>query len=453
MVLTMKGLDAVLSVIREGKGHSLLLLHGDDFQVHAACKAIVDLLVPPEKRAFNLEKFDGRSTPWDEIEAALMTPPFFPGRKTVLVEDAPYFLSREQKGELGERVLQLWDEGKKDEAARLFLELLLLEGWTQERWDRLKGPPSATQVNELFAGEGKEVREEVEELFAFCRSRGVDLNRTRGGEGHRLMEFLEQGLPPWAFLLITTAHVDRRTRLYKRFEEKGAALNFGLERDRSGRVSRETLGEFLDQRLKEAGKRIEMQARAMILARAGEELWAVHQELEKLLLYVGEDPWIRVKDVEEVFLDQGEAWVFDLTASIAARDSMRALGHLARLLSQGEHPLRLLGTMASEVRRLLGARQLMEGEMRQRWSREMTYPQFQMNVLQQGPPLLTRTPYGDYMSFKTAENFTTHELLRYLEWIHQTDIRLKSTGNPHRMVMERLILEMCRPLRAIQNEN
>ncbi len=444
-------LEAVLAKIRKGQEPSLLLLHGDDYQVHAASKALLDLLVPPERRAFNLEQFDGRVAPWDEIEAALMTPPFLPGTKTVLVENAPYFLSREHKGEVGARVLQLWGEGKKDEAAKLFLDLLIVEGWTQERWERSQDSTSGAELAELLGGDGRELKEEVEGLLLFCRNSGMELSQRRGGEGHRLMEFLEQGLPPWDVLLIT-ANVDRRTRLYKRFEEKGSVLDLSIGREKSGRMSREALAEFLDQRLKEGGKKIEAQARGMILARAGAELWAVHQELEKLLLYVGEEPWIKVKDVEEVFLDQGEAWVFDLTKAIAERDSIGALGRLVRLMSQENHPLQLLGVIAGEVRRLLAARQLIDGELRQKWARGMTYPQFQKSVLQGGPPLVTRTPYGDYMAFQKADNFTTAKLLRYLEEVYQADIRLKSTGHPPRMVMERLILEMCRPLRAMQNE-
>jgi hypothetical protein len=47
------------------------------------------------------------------------------------------------------------------------------------------------------------------------------------------------------------------------------------------------------------------------------------------------------------------------------------------------------------------------------------------------------------MTFKNAENFTTGELIRALEWIHRTDQRLKSSGQPPRIAMERLILEMC----------
>ena len=51
---------------------------------------------------------------------------------------------------------------------------------------------------------------------------------------------LERGLPPWDFLLMTAVQVDRRTRLYKRLEEMGAVLQFVIERDRSGRISRES---------------------------------------------------------------------------------------------------------------------------------------------------------------------------------------------------------------------
>ena len=446
-----RNLEAVLAEIRKGQAPSLLLLHGDDYRVHSAGKAILDLLVPAEKRDFNLERFDGRTAPWDEIEAALRTPPFLSGTKTILVENAPYFVSRENKKELGEKVLQLWGEAKKDEAARLFLDLLVLEGWSPERWERLEGSSSAAEIADLLGGGGKEARQEAEALLAFCRSRGMDLNQNRGGEGNRLMEFLEQGLPPWDMLLISASHVDRRTRLYKSFEEKACVLDLGIERDRSGRISREVLAEFLDRRLKEAGKKIEAQAREMILARAGAELWAVHQELEKLFLYVGVEPWIKVKDVEEVFLDQGEGWVFGLTKAITERDPIEALGLLARLMSQQNHPLQLLGVIAGEVRRLLAARQLMDGELHQKWARGMTYPQFQKSVLQGGPPLVTRTPYGDYMAFQKADNFTTAKLLRYLEEIYRADIRLKSTGHPPRMVMERLILELCRGEAQRQN--
>jgi DNA polymerase III delta subunit len=84
-----KDLTSTLAAIKSGKGPSLLLLFGDDLQVKEASKAILDLVVPEDQRGFNFERFDGRSTPWERIEASLMTPPFFPGKKLIWVENTP----------------------------------------------------------------------------------------------------------------------------------------------------------------------------------------------------------------------------------------------------------------------------------------------------------------------------------------------------------------------------
>ena len=115
--------------------------------------------------------------------------------------------------------------------------------------------------------------------------------------------------------------VDRRTRLFKRFEEIGAALFLGLERDRYGKVDRESLLEFITQRLRQAGKNIEPQARDMIVARAGDDLRTLQQELDKLMLYVAERPAIQPQDVEAMVADHGEGWIFDLTRAIGDRDA------------------------------------------------------------------------------------------------------------------------------------
>jgi DNA polymerase III delta subunit len=443
-------LESILADIRKGKPPALLLLHGDDFQVRAAAQALLDVLVPPENRAFNLERFDGRSASWDQIEASLMTPPFLSGTKTVWVESAPYFASAENKEEMGEKALRLWADGKKDEAARLFFELLHWAGWNQERWDRIDAGSSASEIAALLGESGREAAA----LLAYCRGQDFHMRQSGGGETDRLIHFLEHGLPPWGVLLLDASHVDRRTRLYKKFVEKGAALDLAIGRDKTGKLDRAALGQFLDQCLREAGKRIEPRAREMVLARAGVELWAVHQELEKLFLYVGAGPLIRAKDVEEIFLDQGEGWVFDLTKALAARDAVAALGQLARLLSQGNHPLALLGSIANEVRRLLVARQLMDGEAAGRWNSRMSPDQFRESIFPKIGPPLPAHPYAAYMSFKSAESFTARELARGLDLLYETDLRLKSSGQPPRIAMERLIIELCRPQQGkMQNEN
>ena len=437
-----RDLPTLLADLKNSKGPQLLLLFGDDLQVQEAGKAVLDLIVPQDQRGFNLERFDGRITTWDQLEASLMTPPLFPGKKLLWVENAPYFFSREQKGELGDKILALWRDGKRDDAVKLLVDFLVLEGWTQEQWDRLEAA-SAKALVALLDADGGEAQEEAEALIAYGKSRDVDLSERKGSEGHRLTHLLDEGLPEWGFLLLTAVQVDRRTRLYKRFEEIGAALYLDLERDRSGRISRESLLEFVNQRLSQSGKTVEPQAREMIVARAGDELRSLQQELDKLILFVGERPAIRAQDVEAIFADHGEGWIFDLTRAIGDRDAAGALSQLSRLLAQGEHPLRLLGTVASEIRRLLSARQLLETDLARVWKRGMSYQQFQQTVLKQSTPLLTRNPYADYMCFQRAERFSVADLSSYMEGLFDADFRLKSSAGQPRMVMEKLILGMC----------
>jgi DNA polymerase-3 subunit delta len=434
-----RDLASVIAKIQSGSPPPLMLFFGDDLQVQEACKTILDLIVPEDARAFNLERFDGHTVSWDQIEASIMTPPFFPGRKLLWVENAPYFFSREQKGELGAKVLQLWNEGNRDEASKLLADWLVVEGWTQEQWEGLDSA-SLGALPDLLAGDDQELKEAAEGVLTHGRSRGVRLHQRR--EGHGLHELLDRGFPPWSFLLMTAIQVDRRTRLYKRLEEIGAALNMELERDRGGKISRETLIEFIDQRLRQAGKSIEPRAREMILARAGHELRGFAQELEKLLLYVGDRPSIQARDIATIVADQGEGWIFDLTRSIADRNVAASLSQLGRLLAQGEHPLKLLGTLAGEVRKLIAARQLIDTEL-SGWHRGMNYQQFQKSVLKQGAALLTRNPYADYMCFQRADHFFLDELIVFMRRIFEADLRLKSTGSNPRLLMERLVLAMC----------
>ena len=437
-----RDLAAVIADIKTGKGPQLLLVFGDDLQVQEACKTVVELLVPETHKSFNLERFDGRTVSWDLLEASLLTPPFFPGKKVLWIENAPYFFSREQKGELGERALQLWSEGKKEEAREALLDMLVAEGWTQEQWDQVDSVSSG-RILGLLDVDRPDVRNEADALLAYCRSQEIDLSARKAAEDQRLGEWLEQGFPEWDFVLLTAVQVDRRTRLYKRLEENGAVLYLGVERDRTGKLSRETLLEFINQRVHAAGKTLDPQGRELILARAGNDLRRMTQELEKLILYVADQPTVRAEDVAAIFTDHAADWIFDLTRSIADRDAVAALAHLRRLITQGEHPLKLLGTMAAEVRRLLFARQLLECELRGCWRRGMSYSQFQQTVLKQSGPMLTRNPYADYMFFQRADKFSLSALRRYMAEICETDFCLKSSGANPRLVMERLVLNMC----------
>ena len=123
---------------------------------------------------------------------------------------------------------------------------------------------------------------------------------------------------------------------------------------------------------------------------------------------------------------------------------------LARLLRRGEHPLKLLGTIVAEVRRLVAARQLLDTDLRPYWRGGMSFQQFQQLAAKQGVPMLTRSPYADYMCFQRAERFALNELIALMEELFDADFRLKSSGGQPRLVMEKLILGMCLGQRGLR---
>ena len=168
----------------------------------------------------------------------------------------------------------------------------------------------------------------------------------------------------------------------------------------------------------------------MIVARAGDDLRTLQQELDKLLLYAADRPAIQPQDVEAVVADHGEGWIFDLTRAIGDRDALGALGQLSRLMGQGEHPLKILGTIAGEVRRLLAARQLLDGDLRPHWKRGISYQQFQQIAAKHGSAALTRNPYADYMCFQRAERFAMAELVGHMESLFDADLRLEVERRP-----------------------
>jgi DNA polymerase-3 subunit delta len=435
-------LEGYLADLAANRRRPLLLLTGDDLQVAESCRAIIEILVPIERRSFNLEHFDGRTANWEQIESSLRTPPFFPGKKILWVDNAPYFYSREQSGEISEQILDLWRAGKREDAAKRVIDLLSIQGWTQQQWDDLD-PAAANLFQSLLGLYGADDQEEAQALFLFCRSQPVDLTKRKAAEANRLNVLLDDGLPEWSFLLLTASQVDRRTRLFKRFDEFGAVLNLGLDRDRSGKISRESLIEFISRELRRTRKTLEPAARELLLERSGDDLRGVQQEIEKLALFVGDRPSIRCEDVKSVVVDRGAAWIFDLTRALGERDGLAALAQLGRLISQGEHPLRILATVGAEVRRLIAARQLLDGELAKVWRRGITFAQFQQKIISSGTELLGRSMFGDYLSFQRADRFSLGELSLFMRGVFEADIRLKSTAVDPRMVLEKLFLDFC----------
>jgi len=144
------GLTALLRAAASGEHKPAYLIAGEPFATTAAAHALIDALVPAARRSFNLETYDGRTTPLGMVLDSLRTPGFFPGTKVVWLRESTLFLSGEKRADLTQALFTAWHDGREQEAAEKLLTLAALAGWSQ---DEFRG----TRCSALSAARRREV--------------------------------------------------------------------------------------------------------------------------------------------------------------------------------------------------------------------------------------------------------------------------------------------------------
>ncbi len=427
------------------------LFIGEPFQTEAAARRLIDVVVPIERRSFNLETYDGRTAAIGPILDSLRTPGMFPGTKLIWVREPALFLSGEKRSDLTDALFAAWREDRPAEAAEKLLFLAALAGWTQEQftaadWVAL----SAAEVSAVFGRvlDGRE-REALDAVRAHCLENNLTVNAQRDDSG-LLEAFLAAGVPPNSVLVFTAAAVDRRKRIVKAIHERGTVLEFTLARERSGALSAESVGQVIRQIMSGRGKRLTPAAQRLIEQQAGTDPAPLASELEKLCLYVGERATIAEEDVRACMRDLAGSWIFDFTKALAQRQAATALCLLRALYAQGEHPVRLLALIARELRLLLLARDCLTDTLAGVWSPGTPFAVFRDRLW----PRLSEVqrdafggvhPYVVYLALQNASRTSTPALQRGLLRLHELDIKFKSGAGDPRLLLEAFVLELCRP--------
>jgi DNA polymerase III delta subunit len=443
------GWDAVVRAAASGRQKPVYLFTGEPFETSTATHALIDALVPAARRSFNLETYDGRTTPITTILDTLRTPGFCSGTKVVWVRESTLFLSGEKRADLTEALLAAWGAGREQEAAEKLLTLVALAGWSQEqfrdtRWSAL----AKTRAREVLGEElDAEALAQLDAVRASCLARDLSVSGYQDDSG-ALLEFLNAGMPRHAVLVFTVSAADARKRLYKRLCEVGEVVDLSVGRERSGSLSRETVDDVALRITRACGKRLTPEAHQLIVRRAGTDMGMLASELEKLCLYVGERQTVGEDDVRAVFRDMAESWIFDFTGALASRQLARALPLVRGLTEQGEPPLRLLAMIAREVRLLLVARECLDQTLRGKWRRDLPFNVFQSRLL---PHLDTETleafgkahPFVLYRRFQDAARIDGRALRAALIKLSDLDDRLKSSRTDPALLLEAFVIDWC----------
>ncbi|MFO7709810.1 MAG: hypothetical protein R6V84_16720 [Desulfobacterales bacterium] len=481
--ITYDKLDSHLGGLDPAAGRvpaAVYLLYGEDRIVQDAFEKLLERLLPGARASLNYEPVDGASADIGDVLARLNTFSLVPGSKVVVLKAARIFHSKEDAARLLAQARKAHDEEDLPRAARSLLSALSQLGLTLAeagRPGRAASLPAGADVGE---DEGW-----VEALLGYCSQNSLSVPAAADAAG-MLQRAIEKGFPPGHHLIITTDGVDRRRSVYGALNEAGLIVDCSVPKGES-RSDREAQAAVLAAHMKAAlsPQRMSMD-RAAFLAlcdMTGFNLGMFANNLDILIDYARERRAITAEDVAAVLTRTKKDPIFEFTNALTERDLDNALFFLGTLLGGEIHPLQALAAMANQVRRLLAVKEFTAGPTSAVWQRGCSFALFQRSVIPalvqhdreflarldaweeaaSAPPVegkkkkrpraasdlvLARNPgnaYPVYHLFKRAEAFSSQELLAAIHRLSAADLQLKSSPLNPRLILERVVWQICRP--------
>ncbi len=220
------------------------------------------------------------------------------------------------------------------------------------------------------------------------------------------------------------------------------------DKDRYERI-RETLGEYcgivelarveegeavrwLTEYCSTQGARIDADAARELVDALGGNLMMISNELEKLVLYVGEKKRITLTDVETMVLAAKQRTLYELTDAISAKDRARALEILDAILATGDGDEAAIGhlyMLAKTFRQMLVILERNVRDQRMLWA--ALWKGFRV------PPFAADDIIKQARRYKSKRDLT-----RAIRLVAKADLALRSGPPSKRLVLERLVLEL-----------
>ncbi len=446
----------VLAEIGSGKPvPSCFLLYGEEeFQVQDALNRIVSALLPDAgSRDFNLFVVEGEHEDVASLCDSLLTPPLLSGRKVLVVKNTRLFESHNNLPHLITRIRERL-ESDPGKAAGDFMQFMSLaglhlddlrdDGWRnidEEAWEKtVPGDNAAERASWL------------PRIIEIVIARKTPPVAKKSDDTEWLERVLSGGMPTDNHLILTAPLADRRKKLFKIISSVGKVLVF--EKMKKEARQQQTVMELAAVILAKSKKRVSAGGWEALGRKTGFSLRESLGAIEKLIAYSGDNPMIEAADVEAVVGRSKEDDVFALTEALSSRNLNRSLVALHGLLDRGEAPLMIFSMMVREIRLLLQARLLIDsGQLKSLNANMSDYFRFQkvihpaMKQLNADDQLdiVLQHPFVVYQALKHTGSFKKNELVAYLQMFAETDIQLKSTNISHPLLLERLIISVCKP--------
>ena len=444
----------LLAEINGGNIRPVYLLHGDEFIYKSAFKSLLNAIIPPEHQDLNYEALDGASENVYGVIQRLNTFPMIPSAKVIAVHETRVFYSPVVMGDFLRRSQEAFKAENLRESAHHFLHMLSMTGMSihdaQERnWKGI----SNSELKEYLEvrGEEKDGDGWLDQVISYCiqEKLGVPVFQD---DAEVLNHAILTGYPETNHLVLTADIVDKRRKLYKTIKKVGVVVDCSVpkgDRKAEKQKQQEALRGHMKKVLGEAGKTMAPGGFEALYGKVGGNIRSFSSELDKVVTFVGEQDEISASDVETISERTRQDPIYEMSNAVAERDIPKALFFLDSLLKNNVHPLQVLAVAANQIRKLILAKDVIHVMSESGWKNDLSYKDFERIVLpkleKREPDLLTVNihPYAIYMTFRQSNNYTMTELTMALEQLLDADIRLKTSGQGAKVVLENAILRIC----------
>jgi|TARA_B100000446_G_scaffold144722_1_gene137913 DNA polymerase-3 subunit delta len=236
-------------------------------------------------------------------------------------------------------------------------------------------------------------------------------------DAQTLIDYAQSPIPE-ACVVVTADKVDRKRKLFKTLTKLKTAVACEAPKENE---------HWLRKRAEEAGYSLSSDAARFLINRVGPRPGILAKELEKTLLYAGKNKSVSERDVAEVVGESKLENVFALTDALKTKNPEKALRLLNNQIDHGEEPIKILGTIAWQLRMI--------------WQ----VKHYQQKNLPSGQiaKAMGANPYIVEKALQHTRRFSTQQLRSgYLELVN-ADRSLKSTTKDPMAVMQTLILNLC----------
>jgi len=308
-------------------------------------------------------------------------------------------------------------------------------------------PPAARGFNlHIFSGEEhtlQEIVQTAQTLPMFSKYRFIlvsEMDQLDEDDIKPLLEYIRNPSPSTCLVMVAQT-LGPWKRHQKEIERVGKVIEFA-------RLKGKGLISWARKRMTEKGKTISEEAADYLVEVVGDHLHDLENTLEKAFLSVGQRKTIGLSDVEGIAAEVKISTVFDLMDAIGHQNLEKALGILEKAMESKTIPFRKEDEpskrMDDPVPLLLS---MMAKQYRNIWRVKEAASKAQ------GPAEiaseLSMSPWNVRKLMEQGKYFSETSLREGILKCHQTDLLVKKGRGPKDLLVEKLVIDLCRPKEVI----